>query len=144
MELLAVIVALESLKKDNVQIQIYTDSKYVVEAVEKKWVFGWVKKNFKDKKNEDLWLRFLTLYAKHHIKFHWVKGHASNAENNRCDELATQAADSGPYLVDLWYEANSNVQNSNIQIPNSKFYCILLEFGISSFEFYTLDLYICF
>lgn len=112
MELLAVIVALESLKKDNVQIQIYTDSKYVVEAVEKKWVFGWVKKNFKDKKNEDLWLRFLTLYAKHHIKFHWVKGHASNAENNRCDELATQAADSGPYLVDLWYEANSNVQNS--------------------------------
>ncbi len=112
MELLAVIVALESLKKDNVQIQIYTDSKYVVEAVEKKWVFGWVKKNFKDKKNEDLWLRFLALYAKHHIKFHWVKGHASNAENNRCDELATQAADSGPYLVDLWYEANSNVQNS--------------------------------
>jgi ribonuclease HI len=109
MELLAVIVALESLKKDNVQIQIYTDSKYVVEAVEKKWVFGWVKKNFKDKKNEDLWLRFLALYAKHHIKFHWVKGHASNAENNRCDELATQAADSGPYLVDQWYEENSKV-----------------------------------
>ena len=75
-----------------------------MDAVEKKWVFGWVKKQFKDKKNKDLWLRFLGLYKKHSIQFIWVKGHASNKENNRCDELATQAADNGNLLVDTWYE----------------------------------------
>jgi ribonuclease HI len=104
MELLAVIVAIETLTRDGLNIKIYTDSKYVVDAVEKKWVFGWVKKQFKDKKNKDLWLRFLVLYKKHIIQFMWVKGHASNKENNRCDELATQAADNGNLLVDTWYE----------------------------------------
>ena len=104
MELLAVIVALETLTREGLHIKIYTDSKYVVDAVEKKWVFGWVKKQFKDKKNKDLWLRFLESYKKHSIQFIWVKGHASNRENNRCDELATQAADNGNLLIDIWYE----------------------------------------
>ena len=104
MELLAVIVALETLTRVGLHIKIYTDSKYVVDAVEKKWVFGWVKKQFKDKKNKDLWLRFLESYKKHSIQFIWVKGHASNRENNRCDELATQAADNGNLLIDTWYE----------------------------------------
>jgi ribonuclease HI len=104
MELLAVIVALETLTREGLHIKIYTDSKYVVDAVEKKWVFGWVKKQFKDKKNKDLWLRFLESYKKHSIQFIWIKGHASNRENNRCDELATQAADNGNLLIDTWYE----------------------------------------
>lgn len=104
MELLAVIVAIETLTREGLNIRIYTDSKYVVDAVEKKWVFGWVKKQFKEKKNKDLWLRFLGLYKKHTIQFIWVKGHASNKENNRCDELATQAADNGNLLIDTWYE----------------------------------------
>lgn len=104
MELLAVIVALESLTKQGLNIRITTDSKYVVDAVEKKWVFGWVKKNFKDKKNEDLWIRFLRSYKLHHISFQWVKGHASHAENNRCDELATMAADGRDLLVDEEFE----------------------------------------
>jgi len=104
MELLAVIVALETLTREGLHIKIYTDSKYVVDAVEKKWVFSWVKKQFKDKKNKDLWLRFLESYKKHSIQFIWVKGHASNRENNRCDELATQAADNGNLLIDTWYE----------------------------------------
>jgi ribonuclease HI len=104
MELLAVIIAIETLTREGLNIKIFTDSKYVVDAVEKKWVFGWVKKQFKGKKNKDLWLRFLSSYKKHTIQFIWVKGHASNRENNRCDELATQAADNGNLLVDTWYE----------------------------------------
>ena len=106
MELLAVIVALESLKRRGLRIRVTTDSRYVVDAVEKKWVFGWVRKDFKDKKNKDLWLRFLPLYAAHQIQFHWVKGHAAHPENNRCDELATEAADGGNLLPDTWFEAN--------------------------------------
>jgi len=104
MELLGVIVGLEKLKIPNMNVLVISDSKYVVDAVVKKWVFGWVKKQFKDKKNKDLWLRFLESYKKHSIQFIWVKGHASNRENNRCDELATQAADNGNLLIDTWYE----------------------------------------
>lgn len=92
MELLSVIVALESLKGANHQVLIYSDSKYVVDAVEKKWVFGWVKKGFKGKKNEDLWMRFLKIYPKHQVRFQWVKGHDGNMFNERCDELAVEAA----------------------------------------------------
>ncbi|MEN9339769.1 MAG: hypothetical protein RIQ62_1081 [Bacteroidota bacterium] len=110
MELLAVIVALESLTRHGLRIRITTDSKYVVDAVEKKWVFGWVKKQFKDKKNKDLWLRFLDLYSLHQISFHWVKGHASHPDNNRCDELATAAADGGILLVDTWFEQHKEEQ----------------------------------
>jgi len=105
MELLAVIKALEALKKEGLEIHIFTDSKYVVDSVEKGWVFGWVKKGFAGKKNSDLWQRFLLLYRKHKIKFHWVKGHADNPYNNRCDQLATQAADGRNLLKDTWFEA---------------------------------------
>lgn len=104
MELLSVIVALETLKKEGTTVTIYSDSKYVVDSVEQKWVFGWEKKDFKGKKNEDLWKRFLKIYRKHIVKFVWVKGHASNVENNRCDELAVEAALGGHLKVDHGYE----------------------------------------
>lgn len=100
MELMAVIAALEALNKEGLHITIYTDSKYIVNAVEKGWLFGWVKKRFKDKKNKDLWLRFLDSYKKHHIQFIWVKGHAQNPMNNRCDQLATEAADHAAFIED--------------------------------------------
>lgn len=107
MELLAVIVALETLKIENSQVTIYTDSKYVVDAVEKGWIWNWVKTRFKGKKNEDLWMRFLKIYPKHQVKFVWVKGHANIPENERCDQLAVAASmqlvlkkDSG-YLASL-------------------------------------------
>lgn len=105
MELLAVIVALESMKMPNLDITIYTDSKYVCESVEKGWVFNWARIGFKDKKNPDLWKRFLAIYPKHKIQFKWIKGHAGHPMNERCDQLATQAADSKDLLVDTWYEA---------------------------------------
>ena len=104
MELLSVIVALESMKKPNSEITIYSDSKYVVDSVEKGWVFGWEKKNFKGKKNPDLWKRFLLIYPKHKVKFQWVKGHAGNTFNERCDELAVQAAEGYELEVDSGYE----------------------------------------
>ena len=104
MELLSVIVALESLKKEDTSATVYSDSKYVVDSVELKWVFGWEKKNFKDKKNPDLWKRFLKIYRQHKIKFVWVKGHASNVENNRCDELAVEAAMGRHLKADHGYE----------------------------------------
>jgi ribonuclease HI len=106
MELLAVIKALESLKLTGMYVTIYTDSKYVCEAVEKKWVFGWAQKNFKGKKNADLWMQFLKLYPKNHINFKWIKGHAGHKENERCDELATAAADDpAAHLVDEGFES---------------------------------------
>ena len=104
MELLAVIIALDSVKKERSEILIYSDSKYVVDAVEKKWVFGWEKKNFNKKKNPDLWRRFLIVYRKHNVSLVWVKGHANNKENERCDVLAVQAAESKTLQVDEWYE----------------------------------------
>lgn len=108
MELLSVIVSLEALKKEKTHVTIYSDSKYVVDSVEKKWVFGWEKKGFKDKKNPDLWQRFLKAYRKHHVKFVWVKGHASNKENNRCDELAVAAALGSHLKVDHGYESGQD------------------------------------
>lgn len=114
MELLSVIVALESLKKDGTTVTIYSDSKYVVDSVEQKWVFGWEKKYFKDKKNEDLWKRFLRIYRKHNVKFVWVKGHASNKENNRCDELAVAAALGGDLKIDHGYEEENKKGDSKL------------------------------
>lgn len=108
MELMSVIVALEALKKDNLDVTIYSDSKYVVDAVEKKWLWGWQSKHFAKVKNPDLWKRFLNIYKKHNVKFVWVKGHADNPYNNRCDELATTAADGHRLLIDDWYEKNKN------------------------------------
>ena len=110
MELLAVIIGLESLKTKKENVTVYSDSKYVVDAVNKKWVFGWEKKNFKKKKNPDLWIRFLKIYNKQKVSFVWVKGHANNKENERCDVLAVQAADSKNFLIDSWYE--NNVKNT--------------------------------
>ena len=106
MELLAVIIAIESVKKEGSEITIFSDSKYVVDAVEKKWVFGWEKKNFNKKKNPDLWIRFLKIYRMQKVSFIWVKGHANNKENERCDFLAVEAADSQGLLTDQWYENN--------------------------------------
>ena len=105
MELMAVIAALEELKKEGLNITVYSDSQYVVKAVEQGWLKNWIATNFKGgKKNKDLWLRYNELSKKHQIKFIWVKGHASNAFNNRCDVLATAAADSHHLLVDEVYE----------------------------------------
>jgi ribonuclease HI len=104
MELMSVIVALEALKNPGTPATIYSDSKYVVDSVEKGWVFGWEKKDFAKKMNPDLWKRFLRIYRQHKVKFVWVKGHASNVENNRCDELAVEAALGGNLHVDTGYE----------------------------------------
>lgn len=104
MELMAVIVGLQSLTRIGLDVVIYSDSSYVVNSVEKGWVFNWVKTGFKDKKNVDLWKQYLQVHSKHKIKFVWVKGHADNKWNNRCDELATAAADSRQWLVDEGYE----------------------------------------
>ena len=106
MELLSVIVGLESLKKEKTLVTIYSDSKYVVDSVEKKWVFGWEKKNFGKKKNPDLWIRFLKIYRKHNVKFVWIKGHANIKENEKCDKLAVNAAESKNLKKDVWYENN--------------------------------------
>jgi ribonuclease HI len=103
MELLGAIVALETIKLPDSQVTLYTDSKYVVDAIEKGWVFGWEKKNFTGKKNPDLWKRFLKVYRSHRVKFVWVKGHADNAENNVCDRLAVEASSKGNLLIDNGY-----------------------------------------
>lgn len=103
MELLAVIVGLEAIKDGGASVTVYSDSKYVVDAVEKRWVFGWEKKGFAGKKNPDLWRRFLVVYRRHRVCFVWVKGHAENVENNRCDFLATSAARGGSLAVDVGY-----------------------------------------
>lgn len=108
MELLAVIVALETLTRPGLDVVIYSDSKYVVDAIEQRWVFGWQKKGFKDKKNPDLWRRFLAIYPKHNVKMKWVRGHNDHPYNERCDILATTAADGGNLLVDTGYESGIN------------------------------------
>ena len=92
MELLAVIVALEHLKYDHSEVTIYSDSKYVCEAVNQGWLFEWERKRFKNKKNQDLWIRFLQTYRKHKVKFEWIKGHNNIIENERCDQLAVDAS----------------------------------------------------
>ena len=104
MELLAVIAGLEAIKTGGHPVMIISDSKYVVDAVEKGWLWGWEKKNFKDKKNPDLWKRFIPLFRKYKPKFQWVKGHTGHPENERCDQLAVEAANSGKLLVDVEYE----------------------------------------
>lgn len=107
MELLAVIKALEAMKNPGTEVTIYSDSKYVVDAVTKKWVFGWVKKGFKGKKNPDLWKRFLKIYSVHKVDFVWVKGHAGNELNERADRLAVSAYEEGVLEVDEVYEATN-------------------------------------
>jgi ribonuclease HI len=105
MELMAVIAALESLKRDGLDIVIYSDSQYIVKAVQEGWLKNWIATNFKGgKKNKDLWTRYYELSKKHRIRFVWVRGHADNVYNNRCDILATTAADGKGLLVDEGYE----------------------------------------
>jgi len=105
MELLAVIVALEQIKQKPSKVQIFSDSKYVVDAVEKKWLFNWEKKGFAKKKNIDLWKRFLKIYREHEVVFHWVKGHAGNPLNERCDQLAVAAAENRKLSIDEGFES---------------------------------------
>lgn len=108
MELMAVIAGLEALKKDGVTVLIYSDSQYVVRAVEEGWLKNWIATNFKGgKKNRDLWERYNELAEQHQVRFKWVKGHASNPQNNRCDELATAAADGDDLQIDTGFEAES-------------------------------------
>jgi len=106
MELLAVIAGLEALKKTNTEVTIYSDSKYVVDSVEKGWLWGWVKKGFKGKQNADLWKRFIPVYKMQKVKFQWVKGHAGIPENERCDQLAVEAAEQRDLPPDFEYEAS--------------------------------------
>jgi ribonuclease HI len=110
MELMAVIFALKSLTKKNIPLTIFTDSQYVLNSVEKKWLDNWIRTDFKGgKKNKDLWMEYYHLAKNYYVKFVWVKGHAENIYNNRCDELATAAADGNNLLIDVGYE---QIQNS--------------------------------
>ncbi|WP_276363609.1 ribonuclease HI [Daejeonella sp. H1SJ63] len=104
MELMAVICGLESIKLAGQQIMIFSDSKYIIDSVEKKWLFNWLKTGFKNKKNKDLWLRFLDVYKLHQVRFTWVKGHNGHPENERCDELAVMAAQKKDLLIDTYFE----------------------------------------
>ena len=106
MELLAVIRGLEALKRDDLKVKIYTDSRYVSDAVNKGWLFSWEAKRFKKKKNVDLWQQFLVLYRKFSVEFIWVKGHASIPENERCDRLAVEASYKEPLPEDSGYVEN--------------------------------------
>lgn len=109
MELLAVITGLEALKRDGLDVTVYSDSKYVVDAVTKGWVYGWMRKGFAGKKNPDLWRRFLRVFGRHTVRFIWIKGHADNIENERCDRLATTAARGETLLEDVGYTAEASV-----------------------------------
>ena len=103
MELLAVIKALEAIRWEGADVTIWSDSSYVVDAVEKGWVFSWEKKGFAKKANPDLWMRFLAVYRRHRVRFQWIRGHNGHPENERCDRLAVAAAASGQLLVDEQY-----------------------------------------
>ncbi len=105
MELMAVIAGLEALQKDGLEVEVISDSRYVVDAVEKKWVMGWEKNGFKKKKNPDLWERFLRVYRRHHVQFHWIRGHAGHAFNELCDEMAVAASHQHGLPADEGYEA---------------------------------------
>jgi ribonuclease HI len=106
MELLGVIRALQELKMTGIPVTIYSDSKYVVDAIEKGWLWSWQKKGFKDKKNPDLWLRYIPLHLKYKPKFVWVRGHAGHVENERCDVLAVAAAMQPNLPADAGYEGS--------------------------------------
>lgn len=108
MELMAVIVALEKLIKPNTSVLVVSDSKYVVDAVQKGWLFNWETKNFTGKKNPDLWIRFLKVYRKHKVDFKWIKGHNQHPQNERCDALAVAASMSENLLIDQYYESEES------------------------------------
>ncbi|MFC2126403.1 ribonuclease HI [Bacteroidota bacterium] len=114
MELLAVIKGLEALKKPGQKVTIYSDSKYVVQAVEKGWLWGWMKKGFKRKKNPDLWKRFALLYKQHKVTFKWVKGHAGIPDNERCDYLATTSAKGPDLQEDVGYRPDGETDGDQL------------------------------
>ncbi|TXI88202.1 MAG: ribonuclease HI [Crocinitomicaceae bacterium] len=114
MELLAVITGLEALKSTAHPIRVFSDSKYVVDSIAKGWVFNWQKKGFKDKKNPDLWRRFLQLYPNFKIEMIWIKGHNGHPENERCDRLAVQASESKNLAIDVFYEDNEQQAGGNL------------------------------
>ncbi len=103
MELMAVIAGLEALKIPGSEVVVYTDSRYVADAVEKGWLFQWEAKSFRKKKNQDLWVRFLRSYRNHKVKFIWIKGHSNNVENEKCDRLAVAAREKKELLADSGY-----------------------------------------
>jgi len=109
MELLAVIVALEKLKNPNTRVKVFTDSKYVENAVNKRWVFTWEKNQFKGKKNVDLWIRFLKIYRKHQVAMQWIKGHNNHPQNERCDRLAVAASKKESLLTDTGFETGGHL-----------------------------------
>lgn len=109
MELLAVIVALEKLKNPNMKVLVISDSKYVIDSVVKKWVFGWEKKGYVGKKNPDLWKRFLIIYRKHQVDFKWIKGHNNHIQNERCDQLAVFASSLKNLSIDTFYEKEADL-----------------------------------
>ncbi len=104
MELMAVVAGLEALTKEGLDVTVYSDSKYVVDAIEKKWIYGWMKKAFANKKNQDLWMRLMRSYTKHKVKFEWVKSHAGHPQNERCDQLAVEASEMPNLEIDFFYE----------------------------------------
>ncbi len=112
MELLAVIVGLEQIEKTTQEVIVTSDSKYVIDAVTKGWVFNWERKGFKKKKNPDLWKRFLKIYPKNKVLFKWVPGHSGHIENERCDELAVDASITNNLEIDVYFE------NSQSEPPN--------------------------
>jgi len=111
MELLAVIKGLEAIKTPGHDVMIYSDSKYVIDAIEKKWLLGWVKKGFAGKKNKDLWLRYLDISKVHNVKFTWVRGHNGHPENERCDQLAVAAGKQKNLLIDSVFEVENAKAN---------------------------------
>jgi len=108
MELLAVIKGLEAIKTKGSEVMVVSDSKYVIEAVEKGWLWNWIKIGFKNKKNKDLWIRFVNIYRQHKVRFQWIKGHNGHPENERCDQLAVAAAVQNDLLIDTPYEEEQN------------------------------------
>lgn len=112
MELMAVIIGLEAIKVLRQNVTVYSDSKYFIDAIEKKWVFGWIKKGFAGKKNKDLWLRLLDAYKLHNVKLVWVKGHAGHPLNERCDQLAVEASkNKNEWKIDAVFEQNEKSEN---------------------------------
>ncbi len=114
MELLAVIRALEALKDTGHEVTIYSDSKYVVDAINKGWIWNWIKKGFKKTKNPDLWRQFIDLYKRHKVQFKWVRGHAGNIENERCDRLAVQSAEGPDLKIDEGYEQQEGQSDQSL------------------------------
>jgi ribonuclease HI len=112
MELMAVIKGLEAIKTLNQNVMIFSDSKYVIDSIEKRWVYGWVQKGFKDKKNKDLWMRYLEVSKLHNIKFNWVRGHNGHPENERCDQLAVAAGKQKDLLIDSVFE----IENAKVNL----------------------------